>query len=148
MAFESKYTLPLVGVSRAASRCKRVLLPAPEGATIAIISPCRKVKFASTKTWTRFSPLPYVFFKPRDSRTTRVSHGSPEDSALAAWVSLIMQLVRLWAFERLVTSLQLDASPAISVYWAACHQGASQDQKCSHFCQSFARQEKGSFASN
>ena len=40
-AFDSKYTVPLVGVSSAASRCNKVLFPAPDGPTIAIISPAR-----------------------------------------------------------------------------------------------------------
>src|SRR5215475_11011978 len=68
MAFEAKYTVPLVGVSSAASRCSKVLLPAPDGATIATISPRCKIKFASTKIDKLLSPAPYVFFKLRPSR--------------------------------------------------------------------------------
>src|SRR5215471_4532543 len=68
MAFEAKYTVPLVGVSSAANRCNKVLLPAPDGATIATISPRCKIKFASIKIGKLFSPAPYVFFKFRASR--------------------------------------------------------------------------------
>jgi len=58
MALFAKYTVPLVGVSSAASKCKRVLLPAPDGATMATISPWCKLRFASDKTARLFSPLP------------------------------------------------------------------------------------------
>src|SRR5260370_1383849 len=78
MAFVAKYTVPLVGVSSAASKCSKVLLPAPDGATIATISPCRKLKFASARTQMLFSPLPYVFFRPRDSSTTTALRGSSD----------------------------------------------------------------------
>src|SRR5580704_2830606 len=72
MAFEAKYTVPLVGVSSAASRCNKVLLPAPDGATIATISPRCKIKFASIKIDKLFSPAPYVFFRLRASRIAPV----------------------------------------------------------------------------
>jgi hypothetical protein len=48
----------VIGVSSAASKCKSVLLPAPDGATMATISPRRKLRFASDKTARLFSPLP------------------------------------------------------------------------------------------
>src|SRR6266704_1527556 len=58
MAFVAKYTVPLVGVFSAASKWSKVLLPAPDGATTATISPCRKIKFASASTEMLFSPRP------------------------------------------------------------------------------------------
>ena len=80
MAFEAKYTVPLVGVSSAASRCNKVLLPAPDGATIATISPRCKIRFASIKIGKLFSPLPYTFFKLRPSRIADVE--ADENDAL------------------------------------------------------------------
>ena len=56
--FRAKYTVPLVGVSSAASKCSKVLLPAPDGATIATISPRRKLRFASTKIGRVCAPDP------------------------------------------------------------------------------------------
>jgi hypothetical protein len=50
-----------------------VLLPAPDGATIATISPRRKLRFASIKIGKAFAPEPYVFFRLRASRTTAAS---------------------------------------------------------------------------
>src|SRR5579862_6604733 len=82
MAFEAKYTVPLVGVSSAASRCSKVLLPAPDGATIATISPRRKIKFASVKIDKLFSPVPYVFFKLRASRIADAETGENDESGL------------------------------------------------------------------
>src|SRR5579871_133665 len=79
MAFEAKYTVPLVGVSSAASRCNKVLLPAPDGATIATISPGCKIKFASIKIDKLFSPAPYVFFKLRASRITDAETDETDD---------------------------------------------------------------------
>src|SRR6266481_8727662 len=73
MGLEAKYTAPLVGVSSAASRCSSVLFPAPEGATIATISPRRKLRFASVKTVKARAPIPYVFLMLRASSTTRAS---------------------------------------------------------------------------
>src|SRR6266478_654626 len=73
MGLEAKYTAPLVGVSSAAKRCRNVLFPAPEGATIATISPRRKLRFASVKTVKARAPIPYVFLMLRASSTTRAS---------------------------------------------------------------------------
>src|SRR4029077_12626730 len=73
MAFVPKYTVPLVGVSSAASKWSNVLFPAPDGATIATISPRRKLRFASTKIGSVRSPEPYDFFKLQASRTTAAS---------------------------------------------------------------------------
>src|SRR4029077_7670370 len=70
MGLEAKYTAPLVGVSSAASRCSSVLFPAPEGATIATISPRRKLRFASVRTVKDRAPMPYVFLILRASSTT------------------------------------------------------------------------------
>src|SRR6266446_2215814 len=59
MGLEAKYTAPLVGVSSAANKCNSVLFPAPDGATIATISPRRKLRFASAKTVRDRAPTPY-----------------------------------------------------------------------------------------
>src|SRR5256885_5840290 len=82
MGLEAKYTAPLVGVSSAANRCSKVLFPAPDGATIATISPRRKLKFASAKTVSARAPTPYVFFRLRASSTICASR-TPPKSALA-----------------------------------------------------------------
>ena len=115
MAFVAKYTVPLVGVSSAASKCNKVLLPAPDGATIATISPCRKLKFASARTEMLFSPLPYVFFRPRDSRTTvalgRACVATPLANCVC-WVILPLAFRRHPAPSLL---FNLDASGAIPV---------------------------------
>src|SRR6267154_1324372 len=76
MGLEAKYTAPLVGLSSAASRCNNVLFPAPDGATMATISPRRKLKLASAKTVKDRDPAPYVFRKPRASSITGDS-GTP-----------------------------------------------------------------------
>src|SRR6266481_4741719 len=71
MGLESKYTVPLVGVSSAASRCRSVLFPAPEGATIATISPSASCRFTSARIVSCALPEPYTLRSPRASRTTR-----------------------------------------------------------------------------
>src|SRR5260221_712962 len=73
MGFEAKYTAPLVGVSSAANRCSKVLFPAPDGATIATISPRRKLRLASVNTVKDRAPTPYVFLKLRASSITCAS---------------------------------------------------------------------------
>src|SRR6266849_5599996 len=57
-AFEPKYTVPLVGVSSAASRWSSVLFPAPEGPTMATISPSRTARSTPASTVTSAAPEP------------------------------------------------------------------------------------------
>src|SRR5216684_5518686 len=90
MGLEAKYTAPLVGVSSAASRCSSVLFPAPEGATIATISPRRKLRFASVKTVNDRAPVPYVFLMLRASSTTGASGKPLELSAPALVLKFIL----------------------------------------------------------
>src|SRR6266446_1617234 len=93
MGLEAKYTAPLVGVSSAAKRCRNVLFPAPEGATIATISPRRKLRFASVKTVKARAPMPYVFLMPRASSTTRASAKLLECLAPASDPSLVSKFI-------------------------------------------------------
>src|SRR6202171_5669745 len=93
MGLEAKYTAPLVGVSSAASRCSRVLLPAPDGATMATISPRRKVRFASAKTVKDRVPAPYVFRKLRASSTICASGMAAGLTALATAPELASEFI-------------------------------------------------------
>src|SRR5229473_3772483 len=93
MGLESKYTAPLVGVSSAASRCSSVLFPAPEGATIATISPRRKLRFASVKTVNDRAPVPYVFLMLRASSTTGASGKPLELPAPASAPALVSKFI-------------------------------------------------------
>src|SRR5436305_10979336 len=94
MGLEAKYTAPLVGVSSAANKCSKVLLPAPDGATIATISPRRKLKLASVRTVKERAPAPYVFRKPRASSTTSSRNPLPRVPSAAANLALFSELIR------------------------------------------------------
>ncbi len=60
----AKYTVPLVGVSSAASRCNSVLFPVPEGPRMAIISPCWAEKSISLRGAISCAPEQKVFRSP------------------------------------------------------------------------------------
>src|SRR4029077_19194114 len=93
MGLEAKYTAPLVGVSSAARRCSSVLFPAPEGATIATISPRRKLRFASVKTVKDRAPVPYVFLMLRASSTTCPSEKPLEFPAPVSDPALVSKFI-------------------------------------------------------
>src|SRR5271155_2506562 len=83
--FPPKYTVPLVGVSSAASRCNKVLLPVPEGPTTATISPRAIVRFIPARGVTSCAPERKVFrrFSPRRISRVPGAVGSPELSRRA-----------------------------------------------------------------
>src|ERR1700730_7887502 len=118
MGFEAKYTAPLVGVSSAASRCSKVLFPAPDGATIATISPRRKLRLASVKTVKDRAPVPYVFLKLRASSITCASRKPLAFATPAYCPGLASEFIpspHPHARVQLPVPIHLDAGSAITV---------------------------------
>src|SRR6266404_2756133 len=147
MGLEAKYTVPLVGVSSAASRCSSVLFPAPEGATIATISPRRKLRFASVKTVNDRAPVPYVFLMLRASSTTGASGKPLELPAPASAPALVSKFI-LGPHSPLRMAANLERPPT----YFRCRKGNSRTppgplnravvtQITSHLCRSLAQQE-------
>ena len=82
--FPAKYTVPLVGVSSAASRCSNVLFPEPEGPISATISPGATARVTPASATTSLSPERNTF-RSSSPRTSVCAPFAPD--ILGCWVS-------------------------------------------------------------